>query len=273
MDEETKEKIKAMLREHDEKEKAQRKPIPKPKPVIKPKPKPKPKEPGILIEENGVKLPKKDFETLIAMAKRADVEGMEPIPKAPPRIIEETPQPVQPQAQPETIGEQIEQEKEQENTQAQAVQEFDPQQIKIEDVDDYADILKRPMVLYFDTDRTCSIIQPKIERDGSVRIHDRMFDFTEGQPSVIKFGGRKSSKSHPFYIIKYDNMLPLDLVEWPPSNPTPEETTRLVDLKTLETLSQIAGAKLKKAPLIILMLASFFGGIVVKLVLGMLGIW
>jgi hypothetical protein len=128
------------------------------------------------------------------------------------------------------------------------------------------------MVLYYDTDRTCSIIQPKISKDGSVRIHDRIFDFTVGQPSIIKFGGKKS-KSHPFYVLKYDNMLPIDLVQYPPSNPTPEETTRLVDLRTLETLSQIAGAKMKKLPLIILMAASFFGGVVLKLILGMLGIW
>ena len=61
--------------------------------------------------------------------------------------------------------------------------------------------------------------------------------------------------------------------DYPNSNPTPEQASRLIELKTLETLSTIEGGKMRKGPLIIVMLASFFGGFVLKMMLTLLGIW
>lgn len=132
----------------------------------------------------------------------------------------------------------------------------------------------RPTILYFDTDNTCKLITGKLKNDGSLQIDDRIFDFTQGQPSILTIkGGKGRSSSYPFYVLRYDNMVPIDVNEYPESNPTPEQASRLVELKTLETLSRIEGGKLKKGPIIILMLASFFGGFVMKLLMGMLGIW
>ena len=137
----------------------------------------------------------------------------------------------------------------------------------------YSDIMANPMVLYFDTDRTCSVINTKIKENGSVDIGERTFDFTEAQPSILKLGGKGKKKTHPFYIIKYSNTTPVDIAEFPESDPTPEETNRLVNLKTLETLSRITGGKIGKMPLIILLLVGFLIGFISKLMLTLTGVW
>jgi len=113
-----------------------------------------------------------------------------------------------------------------------------------------------------------------MSKDGSLQIDERIFDFSEGQPSILSVQrGKGRSSSHPFYILRYDNMHPINVNDYPDSNPTPEQASRLVELKTLETLSRIEGGKMRKGPIIIIMLASFFGGFVMKLMLGLLGIY
>lgn len=246
----------------EEQEAEEQKPVNEPKPKQKRKPR-KPKD--------SIELSQEQFKALMEMAKKADMQAPEnPIPEAPKPVIEK-------RERLQTLGDVIEEEKQQAKTMQPTMQPDEQEQVDVRQVavqqEDFADILKNPMVLYFDTEKTCSIIQPKLNKDGSIKVHDRVFDFVEGQPSVIKFKGNRGSTSHPFYIIKYDNMKPLDMSTYPSSNPTPEETTRLVDLQTLQTLSQISGARLKKLPIIILMSASFMGGIVVKLVLSLSGVW
>jgi len=137
----------------------------------------------------------------------------------------------------------------------------------------YSDIMANPMVLYFDTDRTCSVINAKIKKNGSVDIGERTFDFAEAQPSILRLGGKGKKKTHPFYIIKYSNTNPVDIAEFPESIPTPEETNRLVNLKTLETLSRITGGKIGKMPLILMLLIGFAIGFVAKIMLQMTGVW
>lgn len=136
----------------------------------------------------------------------------------------------------------------------------------------YSDIMANPMILYFDTDRTCSVINGKINEDGSLKIGERIFDFVEGNPAILKLGGKGKKKTHPFYIVKYNNMKPIDMTEYPNSIPSPEETTRLVDLKTLETLSRIAGGKIGKVPLIMLLLVGLLIGGVTVFMLFMTGV-
>jgi len=128
---------------------------------------------------------------------------------------------------------------------------------------------KKVKVLYYNTDRTCSMLNVKIEGDGSVKIGEKLFDFVEGEPSILYL----DKKKYPFYILKHDNMKPLSINRYPSSRPTPEEASRLVNLKTLETLSQITGAKLQKGPLIVLMIVSFVIGFVTKIILHLAGVW
>ncbi len=112
-----------------------------------------------------------------------------------------------------------------------------------------------PTILYYDTDYTCKLIRGKIKGDGSFRIDERTFDFTKGKPAILtvkRKGGRNST--HPFYLLKYDNMNPINIAKTNSSVPTPEEATRLINLRTLETLSRIEGGKMRKAPLLILMI-------------------
>lgn len=202
-------------------------------------------------KEEGMKISKEDYNVLVSLAKEKNVlQPAQPAQSAQPVVPEDY-------DEPELLDE----------------KEFIVQGEGV-DVDvDYSDIMSRPTILYYDTDRTCSIINAKIKKDGSVRVGGRVFDFTEGQPAILNTGGRKGKKTHPFYVIKYDNMKPIDVVVYPKSNPTPEETNRLVNLKTLETLSSIAGRKIGKLPLIILILVGFAIGFVTKLMLSMLSIW
>jgi len=141
--------------------------------------------------------------------------------------------------------------------------------------DDDADrIYSRPTILYYDTDNTCKLVTSSIRKDGSVVIDDRLFDFSGGQPDILTMKGKGGRfVSYPFYIVKHDNMKPIDIDEYPDSKPTPDEASRLVELQTLKTLAQIEGGKMKKGPLIILMAAAFFTGVVVKMVLGLAGVW
>lgn len=134
-------------------------------------------------------------------------------------------------------------------------------------------VTTNPTILYYDTDNTCKLITGKLSRDGSLQVDDRLFDFSEGVPSILNIKrGKGRSSSHPFYILRYDNMKPIDINDYPDSNPTPEQASRLIELKTLQTLTQIEGGKMRKGPLIILMLASFFGGFAIHMVLSLAGI-
>lgn len=188
-----------------------------------------------------MELSKEDYKMLIGLAKK----GNEPEPRQINNVIEQPlPEPV---ADTEFIGS------------------------VVDESTGYSDIMANPMVLYFDTDRTCSVINAKIKENGSVSVGERTFDFTEAQPSVLKIGGKRK-KTHPFYIIKYSNTNPVDIAEFPESVPTPEETNRLVNLKTLETLSRITGGKIGKMPLILMLLIGFAIGGVAVFMLFMTGV-
>lgn len=196
--------------------------------------------------DDKLSISKDDFDTLLAMAKQGEDKLMQKEP---------------------TLGEQIERNKQQQVQVVQEVQapiDYKPM--------DYGGLLSRPTVLYFDTDRTCRLVQPKINPDGSVQIDGRLFDFAEGQPSIISLGKTGKEKTNPFYIVKYDNMKPLDLTIMPESVPTPEQATRLVELRTLETLSKIEGGALKKGPLVILVAISIVVGFMAGYVLNVFGV-
>lgn len=124
--------------------------------------------------------------------------------------------------------------------------------------------------LYFDTDRTCQFVDVKIGKDGSYRIGNKTYDMVKGKPYILKISKKKS---RPIYLLKHDNMIPVDLKKYPSSEPQPEDASRLQNLKTLETLSTIAGAKLKKGAMIILIAASAFAGFVIKLMLQLFNVW
>lgn len=215
--------------------------------------KPIPQPPAKLPESDEVVIAKEDFDTLLAMAKKQDVQ--------------------------ETLGQQIEAEKMQPAQESQMVQqEQDIQQVQAQPnlgikSMDYGGIISRPTVLYFDTDRTCELIQPKVNENGSVVIGERTFDFTKGQPSILNMGGWGRKKSHPFYIIKYSSMNPIDIAEeYPETNPTPEQASRLIELGTLETLSKIPGGKIKRLWLILLMSMSMAMGAVAVYAMTIFGV-
>lgn len=225
-----------------------------------------------------VELTKEEFN---AMMKHAEV-GQHAIQEG---MVQGVPRQVQPpqmvSPEPETLGEQIAMSKEQELPDG-AFEEVSPAKKKRwfrrgGEPSEYVGedkLTSRPTILYYDTDNTCKLVTGKLSKDGSLQIDDRLFDFSEGQPSILSIQrGKGRSSSHPFYILKYDNMNPIDVDYHPDSNPTPEQASRLVELQTLETLSRIEGGKMKKGPLIILMLVAFFGGFVMKLMLGLLSIW
>jgi len=101
-----------------------------------------------------------------------------------------------------------------------------------------------------------------VNENGSVEIGERTFDFTEGQPSILNMGKWGRKQSHPFYILKYDTMTPIDITKYESTNPTPEQATRLIELGTLETLSKIPGGKIKKGILILIMgVSAMIGGV------------
>ena len=203
-------------------------------------------------QEEEVVIAKEDLDTLIAMAKKQDIAEMQ---------------------EQETLGEQIKKEKMAESQEAEAVQTVEPQPSFGAKSIDYGGLLNRPTVLYFDTDRTCHLIQPKVNGDGSVRVGERTFDFSKGQPSILNMGKFARKQSHPFYIIKYSNMNPIDVAkEYPTSNPTPEQASRLVELGTLETLAKIPGAKMKRGVLILLMIMSIAMGAIAVYAMTMFGI-
>lgn len=213
--------------------------------------KPIPQPPAKQPESDEVVIAKEDFDTLLAMAKKQDVQ--------------------------ETLGQQIEAEK---VVQPQMVQQEqqDIQQVQAQPnlgikSMDYGGVISRPTVLYFDTDRTCELIQPKVNENGSVVIGERTFDFTKGQPSILNMGGWGRKKSHPFYIIKYSSMNPIDIAEeYPETNPTPEQASRLIELGTLETLSKIPGGKIKRLWLILLMSMSMAMGAVAVYAMSIFGV-
>jgi len=302
------EEIKRRLAELDEKkkEKAKQKPTPEPygdelkskpkpapAPVVKePEPEPEPEEAGDDLERfsgDEVTLTKEEFNAMMKHAElgqRAIDSGMvEGMARAvqPPKIVSQTQAPPAPQ-KPASM-EQVIQMAEEEEFPEGAFEEVAPVKKKKRfwsrgggsvnmDYGEQDRLSSRPTILYFDTDNTCKMVTGKLAKDGSLQIDERLFDFSEGQPSILTLGrGKGRSSAHPFYILRYDNMTPIDINDYPNSNPTPEQASRLVELKTLETLSTIEGGKMKKGPLIIVMLASFFGGFVLKMMLGLLGIW
>lgn len=211
-------------------------------PVISPAPKPK-------KGDQFIEVSKEDFDALIAVAKQKDMA--------------------------ETLGQQIEAEKtvQTQTMQPQEITHVEPQpNLGIASMD-YGGLINRPTVLYFDTDRTCQLIQPKVNENGSVIIGDRTFDFSKGQPSILNMGKWGRKQSHPFYIIKYSSMNPIDIAEeYPESNPTPEQASRLIELGTLETLSKIPGGKMRKGILILLMVVSMIMGAVMVYMLSMFGV-
>jgi hypothetical protein len=216
-------------------------------------------------DEETLQISKEDFEELVKMAKQGEMQmtsaqQKKPIPGAPHPAGTI---PVAPASQPVLL---------------QPGQAFSPdiEELPSESPElkgDYGDIVGNPVVLYYDTDRTCTLLNVKIGKDGSAKIGERMFDFTPGAPSIMTIGGKGRRKSHPFYMLKYDNMHPLDVTEYGMSNPTPEQASRLTDLKTLETLSQITGAKVKKGAIIIFMILGIAIGFITKLMLTVLKIW
>lgn len=228
-----------------------------------------------------VNLTQEEFNVLMKLAeigKQAVQTGVIPSPKKPPKIVSQ--EPVE-HKEPETLGEEIEMSKEQELPEG-AFEDVAPKKKRRwfrrgGKPSEYAGedrVTSGPTILYYDTDNTCKLVTGKINRDGSLQIDERLFDFAEGQPSILSIQkGRGRSSSHPFYILRYDNMHPIDITDYPDSNPTPEQASRLIELGTLETLSKIEGGKLRKGPLIILMLVAFFGGFVLKMMLSLLGIW
>jgi hypothetical protein len=135
------------------------------------------------------------------------------------------------------------------------------------------EVSSNPTVLYYDTDNTCKLITVKLRDDGSVKLGDRLFDFSNSMPAIMTITKNKQKTSYPFFIIKHDNMIPFTPADLQASNPTPDEATRLVDLGTLKTLANIEGAKLKKSVLIILGLMFFFIGFVTRIVLNLTGTW
>jgi len=210
-------------------------------------PPPAPPKPPAPAQKDDINISKEDYEMLLTLAKK----GNEPTPSQINSVIE-SPPPAYTEPEPvegaEFVG-------------------------AVDEGAGYSDIMANPMVLYFDTDRTCSVVNAKIKENGSLSIGERTFDFTEAQPSVLKLGGKGRKKTHPFYVVKYSNVKPIDIAEFPESDPTPEETNRLVNLKTLETLSRIAGGKIGKMPLIILLLVGFLIGFITKLMLTLTGVW
>lgn len=205
-------------------------------------------------KKDDIVISKEDFDALLVMAKRADKAEMDKEQEK----HQETPAPQQ---------------------LMQTTQAFEPEQEKsgrfsrLRSSMDYGNVLDRPVVLYFDTDRTCRMIRPKVNDNGSVEIGERTFDFSKGQPSILNMGVFGKKESHPFYIVKYSSMKPIDIaLEYPDSNPTPEQASRLVELGTLETLSKIPAGKIKKGILILLMIVSMVMGFVVAYVLTMFGV-
>lgn len=114
--------------------------------------------------------------------------------------------------------------------------------------------------LYFDTDRTCQFVDVKIKSDASFEIGEKVFDLAKGKPYILKMD-KKTAR--PIYILKHDNIIPIDITDLDASIPTPEEASRLSNLKTLETLSTITGGKVKKSVLVILVAASMMAGFVI----------
>lgn len=169
----------------------------------------------------------------------------------------------------EKVLEEMKQKEKQETKKPKTKPETKKPETKKPQPDSVESLSKKVKVLYYNTDRTCSMLNVKIEGDGSVKIGEKLFDFVEGEPSIIYL----DKKKYPFYILKHDNMKPLSINRYPSSRPTPEEASRLVNLKTLETLSQITGAKLQKGPLIVLMIVSFVIGFVTKIILHLAGVW
>lgn len=233
-------------------------PIPK-KPIPTP-PSPPPREKVPAKDE--VVIPKEDFEVLVAMAKREhDREQESQIPAS----SEGTGV-----GQQQTLGQQIQMEKDMQP--AMQAEYVEPQpNLGIASVD-YGGLLNRPTILYFDTDRTCQLVQPKVNENGSVEIGERTFDFTEGQPSILNMGKWGRKQSHPFYILKYDTMTPIDITKYGSTNPTPEQATRLIELGTLETLSKIPGGKMKKGILILIMGVSAMIGAVSVYMMSLFGV-
>jgi hypothetical protein len=293
----------AELEEKKKAEKAKKKPVtepygeelkPKPAPVVKPQkieeePEEEPEIENKELERfsgDNVSLTQEEFNALM---KHADL-GQKVLQSG---MVEGVPKPVQPpklvSQEPQTLGEQIQAEKdaiqmaEEQEFPEGAFEDIEPPKKKRRPwsrrkgptVYEEGDKLStKPTILYYDTDNTCKMVTGKLNKDGSLQIDERLFDFSEGQPSILSIGrGKGRSSAHPFYILRYDNMRPVDINDYPDSNPTPEQASRLVELKTLETLSRIEGGKMRKGPLIIIMLASFFGGFVLKMMLGLLGIW
>lgn len=132
------------------------------------------------------------------------------------------------------------------------------------------EIWSKTGALYFDTDRTCQLVDVKINKDASFQIGDKIFDMAKGKPYILKID-KKTAR--PIYILRHNNIVPIDISDLEGSTPSPEEASRLTNLKTLETLSTIAGAKLRKSVLVILVAASMMAGIVIKWMLGIFGIW
>ena len=217
------------------------------------KPKRVPESPVLGNPEKAVTLSKEDFETLIDMAKISDKgKGVEMA------------TPMQTMQSQKDIQQSVTQE---------SVQRVEPHpNLGIASMD-YGNVLNRPTVLYFDTDRTCKLIQPKINQDGSVEIGDRTFDFSEGQPSILNMGSWGRKKNHPFYIIKYSSMKPIDIAnDYPDTVPTPEQASRLVELGTLNTLAKIPSGKVKRSVLILIMGVSAAIGAVSVYMMSMFGI-
>jgi len=204
--------------------------------------------------DDDVVLSKEDFTTLIELAKKQDIKEMQ-----------------------QKAGSPIEIAKPVQVSQYQPKEEFVVNTESIPNVSmssmGFGNLLNRPTVLYFDTDRTCQLIQPKVDNSGKVMINDRTFDFTRGQPSILNMGSFGKKESHPFYVVKYDSMTPVDVAgEYPATNPTPEQASRLINLGTLETLSKIPGGKVKKWILILIMIVSIAIGFITCWMLSMFGV-
>lgn len=137
-----------------------------------------------------------------------------------------------------------------------------------------SDFSGNPRFVYWDTDNTCRLMKGKIRKDGALKIDQRTFDMTESRPSILTIKNKRLGKtSHPFFLLRYNSMKPIDPTIYPQTTPTPEEATRLINLETLKTLSKIEGGKMKKLPLILLMIIMFSIGMVLMWVLKMGGIF